>query len=109
MRITTHWNPPRTTDMDSSGSGLDEYCIELDEPIDSKKRVGEGSYGASSMDTLCECMPKSMNMMSSLSNKRRESAEKVVEKLRSDASTFQLHRQAEVTWLVKTHSLSITC
>ena len=47
------------------------------------------------LNTLCERMPKSMNMISSLLNKRRESAKEVVEKLRSEISTLQLHHQTD--------------
>ena len=55
------------------------------------------------LNTLCEHMPNSMNMISSLLNKKRENAEKVMEKLRSEINTLQLHHQAEVTKLVKAH------
>ena len=35
-----------TTAMDSSFSGRAEYFIQLDEPIDPKKKIGAGAYGA---------------------------------------------------------------
>ena len=74
------------------------HCLQ-DEPSD---RPNVSSLKIA-LNTLCERMPKSMNMISSLLNKRRESAEEVVEKLRSEISTLQLHHQTEVTKLVKAH------
>ena len=77
------------------------HCLQ-DEPSDRPKISSLKTV----LDTLCEHMPKSVNMISSLLNKRRESPEEVIKKLRSEISTFQLHHQSEVAKLVKAHKVS---
>ena len=77
------------------------YCLQ-DEPSD-RPNI---SALKRNLDTLCEHMPKSMNMISSLLNKRRESAEKIIDKLKSEISMSQLHHQAEITKFVKAHKVS---
>ena len=77
------------------------HCLQ-DEPFD---RPNVSSL-KTDLDTLCEHLPKCINMISSLLNKRRESAGEVVEKLRSEFSTFQLQHQAEIAKLVKAHKIS---
>ena len=73
------------------------HCLQ-DEPNDRPTM----SDLKTTLDGICEQFPKSMDIVSMLINKRRESANKIIERLKSEKDRAELHYKNEVTKLKAT-------
>ena len=56
----------------------------------------------STLDELCKQFPKSIDIVFMLMNKRRESADKIIERLKSKNEKTELHHKDEITKLKAT-------